>query len=211
MAVLHFPGFQHFWSLLKALLDLKAPLESPELTGDPTAPTQEPHDNSTKVATTEYVDSAVAELVNSSPAALDTLKELSDAIGGDANFSTTMTNALALKAPLASPALLAIPPPELKLHEPGHALQAVVERDELGAQVGPHVHHHDARMTDLCPHLAHLAMHLAQLGVHRVHRARRCGKKRLQLAQNTHATSLASAYAPLTCNTAAPRVECRRA
>jgi len=105
MAVLHFPGFQHFWSLLKALLDLKAPLESPELTGVPTAPTQEPHDNSTKVATTEYVDSAVAELVSSSPAALDTLKELSDAIGGDANFSTTMTNALALKAPLASPAL----------------------------------------------------------------------------------------------------------
>lgn len=109
MAVLHFPGFQHFWSLLKALLDLKAPLESPELTGDPTAPTQEPHDNSTKVATTEYVDSAVAELVNSSPAALDTLKELSDAIGGDANFSTTMTNALALKAPLASPALTGSP------------------------------------------------------------------------------------------------------
>jgi hypothetical protein len=109
MAVLHFPGFQHFWSLLKALLDLKAPLESPELTGDPTAPTQEPHDNSTKVATTEYVDNAVAELVNSSPAALDTLKELSDAIGGDANFSTTMTNALALKAPLASPALTGSP------------------------------------------------------------------------------------------------------
>ncbi len=41
------------------------------------------------------IGTAVAALVNSSPAALDTLKELSDAIGGDASFATTMTAALA--------------------------------------------------------------------------------------------------------------------
>ncbi|SCU94325.1 hypothetical protein CNECB9_5260029 [Cupriavidus necator] len=56
-----------------------------------------------------YVAAAVAALVNSSPAALDTLKELADAIGDDANFSVTMTNALALKAPLASPAMTGTP------------------------------------------------------------------------------------------------------
>ena len=38
-----------------------------------------------------------------SPAALDTLNELAAALGDDANFATTVTNMLALKAPLASP------------------------------------------------------------------------------------------------------------
>ena len=38
-----------------------------------------------------YTDSAVADLVNSSPAALDTLKELSDALGSDPNFATTVS------------------------------------------------------------------------------------------------------------------------
>jgi len=41
-------------------IDLKAPLASPALTGDPTAPTQSASDNSTKLATTAYVDGQVA-------------------------------------------------------------------------------------------------------------------------------------------------------
>ena len=41
---------------LKDALDSKAPLESPALTGTPTAPTPNSADNSTKIATTEYVD-----------------------------------------------------------------------------------------------------------------------------------------------------------
>jgi len=41
-------------------LDLKAPLSSPALTGNPTAPTQSAGDNSTKVATTAYADAAIA-------------------------------------------------------------------------------------------------------------------------------------------------------
>ena len=57
---------------------------------------QEPSSNS-DVATKYYVDQAVAGLVNSAPATLDTIKELSDALGSDANFSTTMTNALSAK------------------------------------------------------------------------------------------------------------------
>jgi hypothetical protein len=41
---------------LKTALALKAPLASPALTGNPTAPTQSPGDNSTKLATTAYAD-----------------------------------------------------------------------------------------------------------------------------------------------------------
>jgi len=48
------------------------------------------------------LDAAIAALVNSSPATLDTLKELATALGNDANFATTMTNALALKASIQS-------------------------------------------------------------------------------------------------------------
>jgi hypothetical protein len=60
-------------------------------------------------ASITYVDSSIAALVNSAPGALDTLKELADALGDDANFAATMTSALALKAPLASPAFTGHP------------------------------------------------------------------------------------------------------
>jgi hypothetical protein len=48
--------------------------------------------------TNAAIAAAVAALVNSSPAALDTLKELADAINDDANFAATITTALAGKA-----------------------------------------------------------------------------------------------------------------
>jgi hypothetical protein len=44
----------------------------------------------TGYATETYVNNAVANLVNSAPTTLDTLKELSDALGADANFATTV-------------------------------------------------------------------------------------------------------------------------
>lgn len=75
----------------------KAPLASPALTGAPTAPTAAQTVNNTQVATTAYVKAALAGLVDSSPAALDTLRELAAALGNDPNFATTMTNALAGK------------------------------------------------------------------------------------------------------------------
>jgi len=84
-------------------LDLKADLASPALTGVPTAPTAAAGTSTTQVATTSFVGTAVSNLVASSPAALDTLNELATALGNDASFSTTVTNSLALKAPLASP------------------------------------------------------------------------------------------------------------
>jgi hypothetical protein len=61
-------------------------------------------DHSTQsYATQTYVGTAVSNLVDSSPAALDTLNELAAALGDDPNFATTVTNSIALKAPLASP------------------------------------------------------------------------------------------------------------
>ena len=50
------------------------------------------------LATTNYVDTAINNLVNGSIPALDTLKELADALGGDANFVTTINTQLAAKA-----------------------------------------------------------------------------------------------------------------
>ena len=66
-----------------------------------TATTQSAGDNSTKVATTAYTDTAITNLVDSSPGALNTLNELAAAINDDASFSTTITNSIATKMPLA--------------------------------------------------------------------------------------------------------------
>jgi hypothetical protein len=79
------------------------------LTGTPTAPTAAPGTNNLQIANAAFVQAAIAALVASSPAALDTLNELAAALGNDANFATTMTNALALKAPLDSPPLTGNP------------------------------------------------------------------------------------------------------
>ena len=60
-------------------------------------------DNDTTVASTAFVSTAIANLADSAPETLNTLNELAAALGDDANFSTTVTNSIALKAPLASP------------------------------------------------------------------------------------------------------------
>ena len=46
------------------------------------------------------IDSAVAALVNSSPATLNTLSEIATALGNDPNFATSVTNLIANKQPL---------------------------------------------------------------------------------------------------------------
>ncbi|MDY4378628.1 hypothetical protein SOV92_12430 [Pectobacterium brasiliense] len=74
-----------------------APKASPALTGTPTAPTAAAGVNNAQIATTAYVMAAIAALVNGSPGALDTLKELAAALGNDPNFSTTILNELAQK------------------------------------------------------------------------------------------------------------------
>ncbi|WP_032301764.1 gp53-like domain-containing protein, partial [Escherichia coli] len=86
-----------------------APKESPTLTGTPKAPTPAEGNNTTQIATTAFVQAALMALINGAPATLDTLKEIAAAINNDPKFSTTINNALALKAPLLSPALTGTP------------------------------------------------------------------------------------------------------
>ena len=52
-------------------------------------------------ATQSYVGTAISNLVDSAPSTLDTLNELASALNDDANFSTTVTNSIATKLPLA--------------------------------------------------------------------------------------------------------------
>ena len=86
-----------------------APLASPTFTGAPAADTAAASTNTTQLATTAFVRAEVAALVASAPASLDTLNELALALGSDANFSTTVTNSLSAKAPLANPAFTGVP------------------------------------------------------------------------------------------------------
>lgn len=87
----------------------KADLESPTFTGAPAAPTPSPGTNTTQLATTAFVAAAIAALVNSSPAALDTLQELAAALDNDPNFATTIMNKLSEKANIASPTFTGMP------------------------------------------------------------------------------------------------------
>ncbi len=59
--------------------------------------------NNTQLATTAFVTGAITDLVDSAPGTLNTLNELAAALNDDASFSTTITNSIATKAPLASP------------------------------------------------------------------------------------------------------------
>lgn len=79
-----------------------APLASPSLSGIPLAPTATAGTNSTQIATTAFVAAAVSSLVNGAPDALNTLKELSDALGADASFSTTISTTIGGKLAKAS-------------------------------------------------------------------------------------------------------------
>jgi hypothetical protein len=65
---------------------------SPALTGNPTAPTQADNDNSTKIATTAYVQREVSDLLGGAPAAFDTLLEISASIAnGDSDVVSLTT------------------------------------------------------------------------------------------------------------------------
>ena len=80
-------------------ISTKLPLAGGTLTGALTlsgAPSSNLH-----AATKAYVDTEVAAVVDTAPGALDTLNELAASLGDDANFSTTVTNSIATKMPLA--------------------------------------------------------------------------------------------------------------
>ena len=65
-----------------------------------TATTQSASDNSTKLATTAFVQAAVTNLIDGAPGSLNTLNELAAAINDDSSYATTLTTALATKAVL---------------------------------------------------------------------------------------------------------------
>ena len=64
--------------------------------------TRDATDNSTNVATTAFVQTAISNLIDTAPSTLDTLNELAAALNDDANFSTTITNQIALKLPIST-------------------------------------------------------------------------------------------------------------
>ena len=72
------------------------------IAGDSTGVTKSLNDNTTAIATTAFVRQEVADLIGSAPSALDTLQELSTALGDDPNFATSVFNAIALKADATS-------------------------------------------------------------------------------------------------------------
>ena len=71
------------------------------------------------------LNTAITNLVNAAPGALDTLKELSDALGGDANFATTVANLIAQKLNLSGGTMTG---PLLLSEDATQPLQAVTLR-----------------------------------------------------------------------------------
>jgi len=71
------------------------------LAGNPTTSTQSAGNNTTRIATTAFVTTAVNNLIDSAPGTMDTLNEIAAALGDDPSFTTTVNNAIATKLPLS--------------------------------------------------------------------------------------------------------------
>ena len=82
---------------LSAALAGKAPINSPVFTGTPLAETPDAATGS-EIANARFVRNRIAELLDSAPAALDTLNELAAALGNDPNFAATVNNNIAQKS-----------------------------------------------------------------------------------------------------------------
>lgn len=87
---------------LSSLKTIKADLASPAFTGNPTVPNQAAGNNSTRAANTAYVDTAIANLINSAPGALDTLGELAAQMAADESAVASLTTTVAGKLAKAS-------------------------------------------------------------------------------------------------------------
>jgi uncharacterized protein YlzI (FlbEa/FlbD family) len=68
-----------------------ASLSSPTLTGTPLAPTASSGTNTTQIATTAFVTTAVDNLIGGAPGALDTLNELAQALDNSGSFASNIT------------------------------------------------------------------------------------------------------------------------
>ena len=113
--------------------DLHATLD---LTGKTiTVATASANDNDTTVASTAFVQQELASLVDSAPGTLNTLNELAAALGDDANFSTTVTNSIATKLPLAGGTLtgnliITTAEPKITFTDSDNSAQAFISQDQ---------------------------------------------------------------------------------
>lgn len=82
------------------------------------------------LATETYVNGKVADLVASAPETLDTLKELADALGNDANFATTITTSIGNKVDKEEGKSLVADTEIAKIHE--HANKEELDKIEVG-------------------------------------------------------------------------------
>lgn len=83
---------------LKQEVAKRSPIHNPAFTGTPTAPTAAKSVNNQQIATTAFVKTAIAALVGSAPAALDTLAELATALGNDSNLKQVLLTEIGKKA-----------------------------------------------------------------------------------------------------------------
>jgi len=82
---------------LTSSVNLKAPITSPTFLGTPSAPTAVSTNNTTQIATTAFVKTAIGELINGAPSTLDTLNELASAFQANESAITTTTNLIGTK------------------------------------------------------------------------------------------------------------------
>jgi hypothetical protein len=110
-------------------------IDSVNLRGTPTVATASAGTATTQVASTAFVSTGISNLINSAPSVLDTLAELSTALGDDANFATTITTAIGLKVAKAGDTMTGF----LTLHaDPVSELQAATKQyvdQEINSQM----------------------------------------------------------------------------
>ena len=90
---------------LETALELKSAIAGPTFTGTPAAPTASAGTNTTQLATTAFVTAAIAALIDGAPGALDTLKEISDALNEDDNVASNLTTLINARATSANATL----------------------------------------------------------------------------------------------------------
>ena len=87
---------------IEVRLDNSATMDSPALSGVPTAPTPDSNSSANQVANKEYVDTSISNLVNGAGTALDTLGELAAALGNNPNFAASVTTEIGKKVTTGS-------------------------------------------------------------------------------------------------------------
>jgi len=81
-------------------------INSPNLTGIPTAPTAGNLTANTQIATTAFVNNNILNLINNAPSGLNTLSKLATAVNSDPSFSYTVLSQLNTKVSISSPSFI---------------------------------------------------------------------------------------------------------